>query len=366
MRVLELCLSDGHGGLELHVARLCECLRARGRDCRALTRPGTRLNARIRELGVPMYELETRVAALPLLAARRLAQLVDREGIDVIHLHWSRDLPLAAFAKRLARRPVRLIHSRHMAITRPKCDAYHRFLYRSLDRYLVLSQVMYEEALRYLPIPADRIEIVHLGVAAPTSPTTTEPESRARHRFEIGLFGRIEPFKGQHLLIEAIDLLRKHGVDAHATIIGHAMDEAYLARLKEDVARRGLEQAVSFSGFHPSPPALMPGFDVIVLTTRRETFGLVLVEAMLCGVAVIGTNAGGVPEIIEHEQSGLLFEPESAVSLASQLERLASDPALRQRLARAGRERAETMFSEARHVAHIEALLGLDNPGGGR
>ncbi len=364
MRVLELCLSDGHGGLELHVARLCELLRARGHDCSAMTRPGTRLNARLAELGVPMHELETRIAVLPLIAAHRLARLIEREQIDAVHLHWSRDLALAALAKRMSRRPVRLLHSRHMAITRPKRDFYHRFLYRSLDRYIVLSRVMHDEAVRFLPIPEQRIAIIHLGVAAPPARNDSADRStRDRGTFEIGLFGRIEPFKGQHLLIEAVDLLRSRGIDARAKIIGHAMDEAWLARLKEDVTRRGLEGVVEFAGFHPSPLELMPSFDVIVLTTKRETFGLVLVEAMQCGVAVVGTDAGGVPEIIEHERSGLLFEPESAPSLAAQLERLARDPALRQRLAQAGRERAETMFSEARHITQIEALLVLDSPG---
>ncbi len=366
MRILQLCLSHGHGGLELYVSRLAVLLRQRGHDCRAVALHGTRLAAGLADQGVPTTFLRASAHPLPLLAARRLGRLLDDEAIDVVHLHWSRDLPLAALAKRLCRRPVRLVHSRHMSITRPKHDVYHRFLYHGLDRLVVLSEVMREEALRYLPVPETAIEVIYLGVPGPGPEIAGRPApSRTHNDLLIGLFGRIEPLKGQHLLIEAVDLLRKRGFPARARIIGHAMDAAYLAQLKQDVARRGLGEQIEFAGFLPDPMRIMPEFDIIVLATRRETFGLVLVEAMRCGVAVIGSRAGGVPEIIEHEQSGLLFEPESAESLADCLQRLAGDAELRRRLALAGRERAERLFSEAHHVEELERLfVRVSAPGG--
>lgn len=358
MRILQLCLSHGYGGLELYVSRLAMLLRQQGHDCRAVALHGSRLAASLAEQRVPTTFLRTHLHPLPLLAARRLGRMIDDEAIDVVHLHWSRDLPLAALAKRSCRRPVRLVHSRHMSITRPKHDVYHRYLYHSLDRLVVLSEVMRKDALRFLPANEKAIEVIYLGVPAPDPGITDRlVPPRTGADLLIGLFGRIEPLKGQHLLIEAVDLLRERGIHARARIIGHAMDEAWVAHLKQDVARRGLDAWIEFTGFLPDPMRIMPEFDVIVLATRRETFGLVLVEAMRCGVAVIGSRAGGVPEIIEHERSGLLFEPESAASLADCLQRLARDPELRRRLALAGRERAGRLFSETRHVEELERLF---------
>lgn len=354
MRILELCLSDGHGGLELYVARLCDLLRERGHHCQAVVAAGTMLAKRLAEQGVGHTELRVKARKLPLAAARQLARLLERERIDLLHVNWAKDLPLAALAKRLCRRPVKLVHSRHMSITRPKRNPYHRFVYGSLDKLIVLSRLMHEEARRYLPVAEARIETLYLGVAAPAA----VPVPAARERpLQVGLFGRIEPEKGQHLLIEAIELLRRRGIRVQASLIGHVMDEAYLAKMRAEVERRDLRDQVSFAGFHPAPLQIMPGFDVIVLATRRETFGLVLVEAMRCGVAVIGSNAGGVAEIIEHDQSGLLFEPGSAASLADQLERLAADPSLRGRLAAAGRRRADRLFSQEQHVQAIEGSM---------
>lgn len=362
-RILQLCLSNGHGGLELYVARLHRLLRERGHDCTAMVSPGTLLAQRLAEQGAPGTEFGARFHQLPLIAARRLARFLERERIDLVHIHWSKDLPLAALAKRLSRRPVRLVHSRHMHITRPKFDPYHRMLYSSLDRLIVLSKVMHADARRYLPVDEDRIELVYLGVAAPSAAAqaTPPPEDGI---LRIGQFSRIEHGKGQHVLIEAVDLLRSQGMEARARIVGYVMDERYMAGLRAEVARRGLGDRIEFVGFLPAPQQTMPGYDVIVLASGSETFGLVLIEAMRAGVAVVGTNAGGVPEIIEDGRSGLLFEPGSATDLAGKLRYLVENPERRREFAQAGRQRAERLFSEERHIADVESVLleALDVP----
>jgi (heptosyl)LPS beta-1,4-glucosyltransferase len=355
-RILQLCLSDGHGGLELYVARLSTLLRERGRDCRAIVAPGTLLAQRLDEQLVSTRKFRTWFDKFPLIAAMRLARYFERERIDVVHIHWSRDLPLAALAKRLSRRRVRLVHSRHMNITRGKHDLYHRFIYGEVDCYITLSKTMLDDARRHLPLEPQALELVYLGVPTPEQ-DASKAEPRAEGPLAIGQFGRIEHGKGQHVLIEAMKILRDRGVNAQARIIGHAMDPTYLASLKEEVQRNNLQDMVTFADFVPSAQRMMPEFDVIVLASERESFGLVLIEAMRGGVAVIGTNAGGVPEIIEHGESGLLFDPGSAVSLADNLQFLAEHPEELRRIAAAGRERADHLFAEEAHIARIESLL---------
>lgn len=354
-RILELCLSEGHGGLELYAARLCGLLRRHGLDCRAMAGADTLFARRVAEEDVPRDTMHVLVRKLPLMGALHLARYLDREQIDVLHIHWSNDLPLAALAKHLCARPVRLVHSRHMRITRAKQDPYHRLLYRAIDCYVVVSQVMREEARRYLPLREDTIELLHIGVPAPAQIAAEHPLEP--NTLRIGQFSRIERAKGQHVLIEAVDLLNRQGISVHARIVGHVMDEQYMASLREEVSRRGLEACIDFPGFISSPQRTMSELDVVVLPSENETFGLVLVEAMRCGVAVVGSNAGGVPEIIQDGGSGLLFEPGSAQSLSSKLAYLAEYPEERQRLARAGKARADEMFSEDAHIARMAAIL---------
>lgn len=363
MKILELCTSNGVGGLELYAVRTTQALQRQGHEVMAVVRPGTMLEQRVREQGLAHVTLARRSRALPLLAAWRLARLIDQAGVDVVHMHWGHDLLLAALAKRWASRPVRLVYTRQMALTRAKADVYHRFLYRQIDLYLTITDKLLRQARQLLPLPEERVQRLYYGVPPPTPLSDTERRV-LRHSlhipervFAIGLIGRMEEQKGQHLLIEALQHLRAVGIPAHATLIGPAMDSAYEQRLRREIEERDLREIVVLHGPHKSPMEVMPAFDAVVLTTRMETFGLVLAEAMRCGVAVIGTNAGGVPEIIEDGVTGLLFSPEDAAHLARQLEHLARNDTLRSQLAAAGKARADDLFAEERHYKRLAAIL---------
>src|SRR5258706_9602678 len=101
----------------------------------------------------------------------------------------------------------------------------------------------------------------------------------------------------------------------------------------------------------------MMGMDVIILPSRNEAFGLVVIEAMRCGIAVMGVNAGGVPEIIDHNQTGLLFEWGNTDQLAGQLEHLFNDHAFRKDLAQHGKEKADKEFNSETHFQKLEKLF---------
>lgn len=359
MKIVELCTSPDLGGLELYVRRAARWFMREHIECVTVVAPGGRLAAVLREDGIPYRRLRPRLAWFPLLAAWRLARWLEAERADVLHIHWARDLNLAVLARRLAKRSVRLVYGRQMAITRPKHDWYHRALYRQVDSFIAITRRLQEEARRFLPLPPERVALLYHGVAAPLAlaPATCS-ELRARvgapaASFLVGLFGRIEPAKGQHVLIEAVALLKEQGIEVHVVLFGHPMQPAFLADLQAQIARLGVERLVNYYGFHPQPQAIMGCFDCIVLTTYNETFGLVLAEAMRAGTAVIGTAAGGVPEIIDDGESGLLVPPGDSAALAAAIARLQSDRALCARLAAAGKAAADVRFDEEQHFAQL-------------
>lgn len=360
MKVLELCLSDGVGGLELYAVRSAQRLQARGVECVAVAAGDTFFARRMLEQGTRTIHLRRRNEWFPWLAARKLARIIDDEAADIVHMHWGHDLNLAVLAKRAARRPVKLVYTRQMAITRDKHDVYHKFLYRHVDLYLAITDELAGMATRFLPMPPERIKRLYYGVESPAAMDAGRREQVQKAigipagRFAVGLVGRIEAGKGQHLLIEAVARLRQAGVPVHATIVGPVMDLDYVEGLKRSVRDKTLQDVILFFGSHPNPADIMGAFDVIVLATKKETFGLVLIEAMRGGVAVIGSNAGGVPEIIEHGKTGLLFKPESAQDLSDKLLYLYEHQEQRQRLAQAGKDKADTVFTTE---AHYDQLL---------
>jgi glycosyltransferase involved in cell wall biosynthesis len=363
MKILELCLSPNLGGLELYVFRCAEALSGR-HDVLGVLHPEGRLSGYFGRNGIPWYPLVTGLRPLPLIGARRLAHWIDHEQVDVVHMHWGKDLPLAAIAKRLSRRKPRLVYTRQMRITRPKRDIYHRWVWEHVDQVVAITQQLAGDLRTSLPRNMHaKVATLYHGVDSPATGGLSPAQRSALRRelglpgdgLVVGLLGRIKRSKGQHLLVDAVERLSGEGKAVHGLIVGDAMEPDYLKRLKERVDEAGLP--ITFRGFTDEPQRLMQACDVVVLASEEETFGLVLAEAMRAAVAVIGSRAGGVPEIIDHEQTGLLFAPGDAVDLACQLRRLESDPVLRAKLAQAGRVKADLLFDPQRHFERLLQLM---------
>lgn len=362
MKIMQLCLSPNLGGLELYMYRSARSL-AGSDEVIAVVTPEGMLKPRLQGLAVDIIDFVSGFRPLPLVAARRLARLIDQHGVEVMHVHWAKDLPLAALAKYFSRCKPKLVYTRQMVITRPKQDAYHRFLYRQVDTILTITRQLAESMKEFLP-EADRHKVIPLyyGVEAPAELLDDASRSTLRkehgfgpEQFVVGLFGRIKHYKGQHLLIEALSEARAQGHEMAALIVGKTIEPDYLESLKATCRQQALQ--VTFLDFVDEPQRLMQICDCVLLSTYEETFGLVLAEAMRAGVAVVGSDRGGVPEIIDHEKSGLLFRSGDSHSLAHVLLQLKQDPALRARLGGQGKEKADSVFNVDEHYRKLRQLL---------
>ncbi len=367
MKILQLCLSDGNGGLELYVTRVIRWLKEENYSFCVAIRPKSFLMQCLDEGAIDYIQLKPVLHLLPIASAMCLTKLIKRESIDVIHIHWAKDLNLAVLAKIFSRRPVRIIYTRHMGISRSKRDIYHTFFYCRVDKFITVTKELYNQAIKNLPLPESKITFFYHGAPSPTQSTVDictlflKKAGFNQNSFKIGLFGRIEHLKGQHILIDAVDQLTKQGQDVQGMLIGFAGDEYYLSSLKQKIKEQGLSEKIMFYGFHPNPMAVMNCFDVVLLTTYIETFGLVLIEAMRTGVTVIGTNAGGVPEIIDDEKTGLLFEPGDSLSLVNAIETLIKNPSLSKKLAKAGQKKADDMFAEDKHFRKLKEIYAWND-----
>lgn len=358
MNILELCLSYGFGGLELYALKTVSKLRQAGCTIRVVVRKNTFLDEKLKEHDVPREYLRARLTHFPLISAWRLARYINVNKIDVIHIHWGYDLALAVLAKVICRRNVRLVYTRQMALTRRKHDPYHKLLYKNVDAYVVITKSLYEAASQYLPLRDGCLHQLYYGVPAPIDSSDACEKYLAGVRidpdaFKLAIFGRVEQGKGQYLLVKAVCQLRKEGKHIQLAMIGHIMDKNHFSELEKEISDSDLNQHIKYLGFHNKPVSIMPCFDAVVLASKCETFGLVLPEAMRAGVAVVGSNCGGVPEIIEHDKTGLLFESENVEDLTRQLRKLIDEPEFCQKLAKAGKTDADERFSEEKHFQRL-------------
>ena len=361
MNILELCIAPALGGLELYFHRCCVELQKRGHTIVSVRLPGSRLEALGKKDGIPTRSLLRGNKFFPWRHARQLARIIAEHRIDVVHAHHKDDLPLAALTKSTGKRPFRLVFTRQMPLTHKKKDPYHRWLYTKIDLFITITELLKRDALEKLPLPSDRVLRLYYGVPAPPSKdevflkqflTISQPGD-----FTIGVFSRLEYQKGQHLVIDALKKLVGKEIPARLYIVGDVMSAEYNESLLSQVKSLGLTDRVVFKGFLPQPALAMMGMDVLVLPSRNEAFGLVLAEAMRCGIAVMGVNAGGVPEIIDDKQTGLLFEWGNTDQLAGHLEHLFREPAFKNQLARRGKEKADREFNREAHFQQLENLF---------
>ncbi|WP_119184142.1 glycosyltransferase, partial [Arcobacter porcinus] len=155
----------------------------------------------------------------------------------------------------------------------------------------------------------------------------------------------------QHIVLEAVEKLRVNGLNIRALVIGHYMDKRYF-----DDLQLKYPNAI-FTGFKPNPMDYMQISDCFVLATKKETFGLVLIEAMKSGICVLASKSGGPLEIIDDEKTGLLFEPMNSEDLAIKLKIIYEDNDFRKSIAKKGKEKSDIYFDSLKQFEELKNIL---------
>jgi glycosyltransferase involved in cell wall biosynthesis len=205
---------------------------------------------------------------------------------------------------------------------------------------------------------AERVQTLYPGARIDRFFRYFYPDTRT---LRIAYASLVMPYKGAHVLVEALGRLHHAGVSFTAEIAGDSTDPAFLARLQAYVEKNGLGDRVRFPGFldRTGLAALFARSNVLVFPSQfDEPFGISQVEAMAAGLVVVTSGTGGAAEIVRDGVDGLCFPPPDAQALAQRLALLAQNPAKFQELQRNGRRRALD-FSVRTAVGEIERRLTL-------
>ena len=232
---------------------------------------------------------------------------------------------------------------------------------RMATAVIVPSKAVAESLMRMDPRLYPLLTVVPNGI----DPEQVKPQpsgSSNGSACRVGIVGPLTPRKGQEIFLQAAKQVLQEIHSVQFFIVGAEIYETWDKRgfqhqLEQLANTLGLTPHVIFTGFVRDPIGWMQGFDVIVsASVKPEGFGRVLLEAMALAKPVIATTVGAHPEVVEDETTGLLVPPGNPEAIAQALCRLLKDPDLRQRMGRAGRERAERQFSLLRHVQSIERI----------
>jgi glycosyltransferase involved in cell wall biosynthesis len=376
-RVLVLDQSGDLGGAELQLLDVVKVLRERmdvvlfddGPFRAALNRAGVLVT--VLDAGATR-EMHKQGSSPPLGRALKSVWSLVRStaacarNYDVIYANTQRAMVIGVLAGKLARKPVvwhlhDIVSAEHFGWRQRTVI---RWCTRGLARVIANSEASARAFAELTKFEGERTDIVYNGIASePFDALYDVPKGalRARfnlpqHAFLVGSFSRLARWKGQHVLLDAM-VLNPH---MHAVLVGAALfgEDTYEAKLRAFVERHGLGQRVHFLGFQYDVAACMRAVDVVVHTSiKPEPFGRVIVEGMLARRPVIATRAGGVPEIIDNGENGILCEPGDARALADRLRELGENRQLRDRLVANAYRTATAKFGVAAFADRVAQIL---------
>lgn len=324
-----------------------------------LTRPGVTLGMLgkiiARNISSPMTLLKS-LAVMP--KAMTIARRLRKMGIDKIHCHWATVPATASWI-------VSALNDAEFTFTTHAWDIFKAD--NMLEEKMAASsgvrtisafnkQYLLE---KYPSINPDKISVIHIGIDV----GRFVPHDRSDHEgFVILSIGRLVQTKGFQFLLEACYILRKLNVDFHCRII--YVSDAYDEEIFALYERLGLKGAVEFISEVPQEKILeyYNSSDCLALpcivdkSGDRDGIPTVILEAMATEMPVISTEISGIPEVVINDLSGVLIAPGSPAELADAIETLHSDPALRERLGKKGREIVLDEFEISRSV---DLLLGI-------
>lgn len=300
----------------------------------------------------------------------RLTRLMRQHNYDAVHLHSPVAALLGRVAARLARIPtvVYTVHGFHFTEHSPALA--HGFYFqvekwasRITDLMLTQSREDLEMARRTRLCRPEQIRYLGNGVDVDRfSRRRLEPAGQTRLRAELGIpthaapliamTGRMSEEKGFNELVAALATLRAQYPHIHAIVIGGQLPterDDIASTLFAEVARHGLEDHLTFTGFRSDVAEILGLVDVFTLPSYREGLPRSVIEAMAMELPVVATDIRGCREAVLQRETGLLVPPRDAPALARALGELLGDVARRTAYGRAGRRRVEREFDE-RHV----------------
>ncbi len=365
MRVAILCLG-GLGGSSVAAAGLAARLAERGHLVwvAAPQRPLRLPQADgLTYVPVPAPSYHTFSEPLSHLAlAGTVLRLVEEAGPDVVHVHYALPaapmtlLALQMTACRLAPVLVTTLHGSDVTVL-GRDAALRPLLLHALELSDAVTAVS-----RYL---AGEAAALGLGRPVTVVPNLVDvdrfrPQRPAGFRSFLARPGEsvlihvsnFRPVKAVLDVVRVFALVRRRR-RVRLVLVGEGPD---LPRAREEVEALGAAGEVSFLGLRPDVAAILPAADVFLLPSLSESFGLAAAEAMACGVPVVGSAVGGIPEVVADGETGFLRPPGDVEAMAEATLRLLDDEDLRLRLAAAARARAELLFAPAAVLPRYEEI----------
>lgn len=358
MKVLHVNFGRGFRGGQRQTELLIRALAKQQLPQGLLLRRDSPLTERLHDLA----DLEILRSGKPYIRNR-----ISPRQFDFCHAHETKAAQWAYINRLLYKTPY-LITRRVPKI--PKNDLFTRAVYRNAATTICLSMEIRDNLLRVVPSARTHL-LPDMHADLPVDETLLRHlKEKYRGKYVVGTVGAlIKKHKGHHVLLETLRELQSDP-DLHCLILGDGYDRQALERQAEGLSN------VEFLGFRSEVGTFLRLFDLFVFPSLVEGFGSTLLDAMQAGCPIAASNVGGIPEIVSHEQNGLLVQPGDATALRNAISRLRGSPELGQRFVSSGRERSKSYapgrlaidhlgLYQSLFTARVDEIVNAKTPSGG-
>lgn len=308
----------------------------------------------------------------------RLSRLVRRGGFDLVYTNSAKADIYGSAAGRLAGRPV--VWRLHDIVTEEAFNRLNMTLFRECATRLAYTVLCVsgavEKAMAELGVPRARLATVYNGIDLDAESAAVD---RAAVRRSLGvdadaplagMVGRLVDWKGPDYFIKAAGLVSRELPDARFVLVGDAVfgEQAYVDTLRRLSSECGLEGRLVFTGFREDISEIMGSLDLLVHSSvLPDPLPTVLIEAMARSRPVVGTDAGGVREIVDDGVTGFVVPPRDARAMAAAMKHVLDDPAGGISMGLAGRARAGELFDieVTTRIMEKKMLDAICSSGGG-
>jgi glycosyltransferase involved in cell wall biosynthesis len=287
---------------------------------------------------------------------------------DIVHVHDSHAHTFAWLAAQYFGMQTPIVVSRRVDFpVKNKRTSHLKYNHPSVKAIICVS-----EKIKEITAPAiqnqEVLKVVYSGIDLKRFPySNTDILHREFHLPEdqliIGNIAAIAPHKDYFTFVDTVALLVKTGLNARYFIIGG--DGGEQGMVERHIQEKGLGDHIILTGFRTDIPQIFPELDVLLFTSKTEGLGTTVLDAFACGVPVVATRGGGIPEMVEHEATGLLADVGDAEGLAREVTRLVQNDRLRQQLVTQGAIRLIQFTKNATARKTFNIYQSLPTPASG-
>ena len=367
LRVLHVTFDMRIGGTEQVIRNLIEASDQSRLDMSifCIEEPIGPFGTMLQEKGISITSTSRR-PGLDLRVIRRLRRHIRQHDIDVVHCHQYTPWVYGTLASLGLGRQV--IFTEHGRFYPDRSSWKRRFinplLARLTARVTAISEATRQALVDYEFIPARRIEVIYNGIAA----LPDEPEAAAQARAQYGIpanavvlgtIARFDPIKNHPMMLRAFAAALAAHPQAQLLLVGDGEERP---RLEALIQALGIEGSVTLTGYVPRPAALLAAMDIFLLPSFSEGTSMTLLEAMSLGKPCVVTKVGGNPEIVQHNETGLVTENDNLEQLTDAMKTLIASDDMRERFTQNARQRfADNYTSQAMAVAYQALYEGIQH-----